>query len=218
MMTHMSFAPLATGALALGLAFGFAPAAHAVVSGSNVACSIANPTSGGNAFDCTPSAATITDDLPNPDFQLTNLDFDVLDIDFMGGWVDITSSPFHISTGFIDQVIQLDNIEHIGGLPLNIDSFSSTIAELTRDDLMLVDGLLTIDLSGVTFTSADSVGFNVAAVPVPASVFMLLGGLGGLGVFARRRHLSIRICASRSEKTISLFSSSSRIRALNASQ
>ena len=185
MRTVLAAAALAT----VGLAGG---AQAATLIGQEVTCTITGPV-------CSPSSFTVTEDAPNPDAQVLLVGapapFDgvaVLDIDFMDSWVDITFNGEGVASGisFTEPVVlTLSGLLPPGGAETSLRNLTITnVPGLAASDFMLSGGVLTINLQGSSWSTAagSAVGFDVA-VPLPASALLLLGGLAGLGLAARRR-------------------------------
>jgi hypothetical protein len=66
-----------------------------------------------------------------------------------------------------------------GGMTANL--VGDTLTLVTAPDCIIGPGC------GFSVDSQDTATFNLTPVPLPADAWLLLTGLGGLGVFARRR-------------------------------
>ena len=94
------------------------------------------------------------------------------------------------ASGSIDINIVADNEDFsgtFGGTPLNFTEvggdFVATFSTALADGSDVAQFVL--DFSG--FEQGDQFQVNVAAIPLPASILMLLGALGGLAFIGRRR-------------------------------
>ena len=102
--------------------------------------------------------------------------FDLLSIDFAISWYSSTLTNSLFANGneiFIDTTLAT--------YLLNLTNVTAVTLTGLTDDSFVQDSLL----NGMWL--ADNIVYDVAAVPVPAALPMLLLALGGLGVVARRR-------------------------------
>ncbi|MEM9146475.1 MAG: hypothetical protein AAGC57_09770 [Pseudomonadota bacterium] len=177
------------GAVAMG-ATAWQGAAQASVVGSSITCQVINAgdgvvnASGGSERNCDPGPYVVTDTEPTI-FINSNGTTPGLEIMFMGGWIDITGLADQV---FTDEIIRLSGFVDSNGDTPVIGGFSDTISDgdFGLGDLSFADGVLEIDLAGVTWLTGETVGFDVA-VPLPVPALLLLSGLAGLGLVARRR-------------------------------
>lgn len=96
--------------------------------------------------------------------------FDLLSIDLVVSWY----------SGFANDTVLLN------GIPQDITSTLTTyVLNLTGITSFTISGLINDPNDG--YWSADNIVYDVAAIPVPATLPLMLLALGGLGVVVRRR-------------------------------
>ncbi|MEM1345543.1 MAG: VPLPA-CTERM sorting domain-containing protein [Pseudomonadota bacterium] len=126
------------------------------------------------------------------DFGATTLDFDLVDVQDLGA----NGIPADVIAGGGGGGTLTQSYQFIG-----ISSFSATltgtpgVGNLTQSDITVLGNTLLLDLTDVTFNtvggtpplSGFDVSFSNVVVPLPAPVLLLLSGIAGLGIVARKK-------------------------------
>jgi len=182
---------LLAAAAVLTLSFG---TAQALVVGSSVTCNVLNGSAfGGGEPNCDPGPYAIQADGPTISLNAVGTVPGLL-VEFTGGMVEINTAPALGGIVFTDEILQLSGFIDSNGGSLFIDNFSEILADpdFASGDVTILSGILSVDLSGVTWLAGESASFEIAstgvtAVPLPQSALLMLSAIAGLGFGLRRR-------------------------------
>ena len=164
------------GLLVAGVAGAAAPVA-AQSLGDRVTCTA-------TAFTCAPAAAVVGNGV---EFAYGPASTPFLNLDFSQNLLSISGRFASIQLGAGQSISFRDTTNAFTSATL----LSNTNSNLTAADVVFNNGLVTLNVSGRTFTSAGQLRIGLttlaAVVPEPASWAMLIAGFGLIGFAMRRR-------------------------------